>query len=78
MPIIADNDREAIQTLLSCCQGMDLQRPEIILINNSLELDRILITPWLLDKAVDQERIQALPGELALRFGAAGELLTEI
>ena len=78
MPIIVDNDREVIQTLLSCCQGMDPQRPEIILINNSLELDRILITSWLLDKAVDQERIQALPGELALRFGAAGELLTEI
>ena len=78
MPIIVDNDREVLQTLLNCCQGMDKNRPKIILINNSLELERILITPWLLEETTEPERVQAESLPFDLEFDDAGNLLTEI
>ncbi len=78
MPIILDTDLEVFQALLCSCQGMDKQRPEIILINNSLELDRLLITPCLLEKCTDPDQVEVLSEEFGLTFDQKGSLMTEI
>lgn len=51
LPMVMDNDREAVQVCLRCCSDIDPENPRVIRIANSLHLEHIMISEGLLEDA---------------------------
>ena len=75
IPMIADNDREAMQAAVVTCLNIDYENPRMIIIKNSLEIGTILVSESLLPQARQTEGM-AVEGEpFALPFDGQGGLL---
>jgi len=76
IPIIADNDKEAIQAALATCMDIDADYPRMIFINNTLEIERILVSEAMVGEAkqVPQLTVEGEPFELT--FDDCGALTT--
>ena len=51
IPVIADNEEEAIAMAVASCRDIDPERPRIVRIKNTLALSELLISEGLLDEA---------------------------
>jgi hypothetical protein len=51
MPIIVDNDEEVFKTAVASSINIDYENPRIIVINNSLEIEDILISEVMIREA---------------------------
>ena len=72
MPIIMDNDRVSIQTAMVMCQGIDLERPRIIVIPNSLELEYILVSEAMIPEVERTPGTQIVSELFELKFDDKG------
>ncbi len=78
IPIIVDHDEEVMKTAVACALDIDYQNPRIILINNSLEIENILISEAMIPEAEKIPQISIAGAPFRLEFDACGTLLTRI
>lgn len=77
IPMIVDNEREALKTAMAICLGMDPENPRIIILKNSLEIEDILISEALLPEARTKSELTILGEPFGLEFDANGDLATQ-
>ncbi|MGI6586177.1 MAG: lactate racemase domain-containing protein [Lutisporaceae bacterium] len=76
MPIIVDNDEEVFKTAVASSINIDYENPRIIVINNSLEIEDILISEVMIREAEDIPWITVEGAPFFLDFDTEGNLIT--
>jgi hypothetical protein len=74
IPLIVENDREAVQLALRTCIGYDREKPRIIRIADSLHTEIIWVSEALRPAAEANPRLQLLSEPTDWRFNAEGNL----
>lgn len=74
LPIILNNDREAIRTAIKIAAPLHTDSPRIIWIKNTLELDEILVSEALLDE-FEQREDAGIAGRAEAAFDENGRLV---
>ncbi|MCD8036112.1 MAG: DUF362 domain-containing protein [Clostridiales bacterium] len=78
IPIIAENEKECIQTSMAICLNMDVNNPRIIIFKNSLEIEDMLISEALIDEAKQREELTITSEPFELEFDEEGNMITKI
>lgn len=78
IPIIADNEREAVQTAMAICLNIDFERPRIIMLKNSLEIEDILVSEALIPDVLKRQELTIVGEPFYLEFDENGDMLTKI
>lgn len=78
IPLIAENDKECIQTSMAICLKMDTQNPRIIILKNSLEIEDMLISETLIPEAKTKPQLTITSEPFELEFDSEGNLITQI
>ncbi len=60
IPIIADDEAEAVRMAVASCRGIDFENPRIVRIRNTLSLSEVLISEGLLEEARRDPGIEIL------------------
>ncbi len=77
IPVIVDNDEEVLKAAVASALNIDYDNPRVIIINNSLEIEDILISEAMIKEAENMPQI-AISGEpFELEFDRDGNLVTE-
>ena len=77
IPVIVDNDEEVLKAAVASALNIDYDNPRVIIINNSLEIEDILISEAMIKEAENIPQI-AISGEpFELEFDRDGNLVTE-
>lgn len=75
IPMVLEDDELAIKAAIKTCNGIDKRRPRIVMIENTLQLERIWVSEAHLEEAGQMDDIEIAEPAHALRFDAAGVLL---
>lgn len=78
IPLIAENEKECIQTSMAICLNMDLNNPRIIILKNSLEIEDMLISEALISEAKSKEQLTIVGDPFELEFDDNGDMVTQI
>ena len=70
-PVTLENDRELIETALSCVQGSHRSRPRVAIIQNTLQLENLAVSESLLGSLDPSVKVM---GEFPLKFDSSGSL----
>lgn len=57
IPLVAENEEQALRIALHCCRSVDMRRPRIVRIKNTLEMEQILVSEALLDYVERDDRL---------------------
>jgi hypothetical protein len=74
IPVITENDREAIQLALRTCVGADKNNPRIVRISDSLHTETLYISEALMDEAKANKKIEILEEPAEWPFDKDGNL----
>lgn len=74
VPVVAENDREALRTALFLLRRIAPEALRVALIRDTLHLERMQASPALLDPAVRPPQVEVEGEPQSLRFDAAGQL----
>lgn len=74
IPMVMDNDRQAIRAAIKTCFDVDPKQVRIIRIKNTLQLDEIYISESLLPLALQNPKIEVLDEAKPLVFDREGNL----
>ena len=77
IPLIAENEKECIQTSMAICLHMDVNNPKILILKNSLEIEDILISEAMIDEAKTKEQLTIVGEPFELEFDNEGNLTTK-
>ena len=72
IPITLENDRELIETALSCVQGPHRACPRVAIIRNTLSLENLVVSESLLESLDPSVKVM---GEFPLIFDSSGNLV---
>jgi hypothetical protein len=75
IPIVMDNDREAIIFALKTAPIHDIQKAKIMWIKNTLELDHIMVSSALVETVVQLERVNCAGSPVQFAFDGDGKLI---
>ena len=78
VPLIMDNEVEAIKASMAICLHMDSCNPRIVILKNSLEIEDILISEALLPEAQTRKELTIVGEPFYLEFDEKGAMLTQI
>jgi nickel-dependent lactate racemase len=78
IPIIADTDEKAIKIALRTSYNLPGIKPSIIIIRNTLKLDKIIVSESIWDKIKHKNNISTIGGWEKLTFDSEGNLTTKI
>ena len=78
IPLIAENEKECIQTSMAICLNMDVNNPRIIILKNSLEIEDMLISEALIPEAKTRQQLTIVGEPFELEFDSDGNLVTQI
>ncbi len=78
IPMIVDNEREAIQTAMAICLDMDYEHPRIIMLKNSLEIEDMLISEALIPEAKTRKELTIVSEPFEIEFDENGDMITKI
>ncbi|GAB7389118.1 lactate racemase domain-containing protein [Bacillaceae bacterium] len=78
IPVIMPNDKEAISTALKTCYHIDLDRPRVVWIKNTLELEIILVSESVLADMKGDPRIEILGDPFDVAFDSENNITTDI
>ena len=67
-----ENDRELIETALSCIQGPHRNRPRVAMIRSTLQLENLVVSETLLESLAPSIKVL---GEFPLEFNSSGHLI---
>ena len=74
IPIIMENDKEAIQVCIKACENTDKNHIRIIRLQDTLHMEHIMISEALLNDAVSNPNIIIESGPFDLEFDQSGNL----
>ena len=74
MPMILDSDKEAIQVCIFCSMDIDKEHPRIIRIQDTLHIEKIMVSEALLNQAVGDPGLSAESDLFELEFDEKGNL----
>ena len=74
MPMVANNDRDAMKIALTCCFGLKPEEARIVQIANTLCLSDMLLSEAYLPEIRNDPRFEVLSEPLPVRFDADGRL----
>ena len=77
LPIILNNDREAIRTAIKIAAPMNPDNPRVVRIKNTLELDEIWVSEALAEEYRQQDEAEVLEAVTFL-FDGEGKLRNQI
>ena len=78
IPLIMDNDKECLQCSMAICLNMDAEKPRIIILKNSLDVETMLISEALIPEAMTRKQLTILDKEpFELEFDSEGNFLTK-
>ena len=78
IPVITDNDKEVLEACVASSLGIDYDNPRIIIIDNSLEIEDILISQSMVKEAENIKQLSIQSEPFSLEFDEKGNLLTRI
>ena len=76
IPVIVENDEEVLKAAVASALMIDYENPRIILINNSLEIEDILISEAMLPEAMAHPSLEICSDPFSLTFDEEGNLTT--
>ncbi len=76
IPIILDHDEEVFKAAVASCLGINYENPRIIVVNNSMEIETLLISEALIGEVEKTDGLSIQSEPFALEFDAQGNLLT--
>ncbi|MDK2822614.1 MAG: hypothetical protein PWP71_532 [Clostridia bacterium] len=74
MPVVQDNDREAIMTALKCIERLEPLNARIVFIKNTLELEYLTVSETIYNELNKKSTIEVVQEYLDLTFDAKGNL----
>lgn len=74
VPMIMNNDKETIQVCIRSCNEIDLTKPRIVRIQDSLHIGTILISEAMLPIALEHPNLEVLGEPFELPFDSNGNL----
>ncbi len=77
IPMVMENDRQAIQAAVKTCCGIDENKLRMIRIKNTKDIEEILISPALMTEAQNHPRVEVVSQPAELLFDSAGNLLNK-
>ncbi|MCD8037168.1 MAG: DUF362 domain-containing protein [Clostridiales bacterium] len=77
IPVIVDNDEEVLKSAVASALNIDYDNPRVIIINNSLEIEDILISETMIKEAESMPQIEIVGEPFELEFNEEGELVTK-
>ncbi len=75
LPVILDNDREAVSAAIKTCNARDISAARVVRIQDTLHLGEIWISESLLDVAREKEGIEIIGAPEEMQFDDSGKLL---
>lgn len=75
IPMVMENDRQAILAAIKTCCGIDQTNLRLLRIKNTLELAEIMISPALIDEARNHSQVEILGKPEEVAFDDKGNLL---
>lgn len=72
IPTYRNNDKDAIYTSIKCCSGIDMKRPRIVRIKNTLETANIEVSEPLYEELKSHPEIEYVEGPYELKFDDEG------
>ena len=76
IPIIVDNDEEVLKTAVASSVNIDYKNPRIIIIDNSLDIEDILISESMIEEAENIPQLTVEGEPFYLDFDSKGNLTT--
>jgi hypothetical protein len=77
IPMVMENDRQAIQAAVKTCCGIDENKLRMIRIKNTKDIEEILISPALMTEAQNHPQVEVVSQPAELLFDSAGNLLNK-
>ncbi|MCI1930330.1 MAG: DUF362 domain-containing protein [Clostridia bacterium] len=77
IPVIVDSDEEVLKACVASSLGIDYENPRIIIINNSLEIEDILISESMIKEAENIKQLSIQSEPFSLEFDLKGNLITQ-
>jgi hypothetical protein len=78
MPMVLDNDRDAILSAVKTCNARDLAQARVVRIKDTLHMGEIFISASMLTEARANPAIEVISSPADLIFDRAGNLLAEL
>ncbi len=78
IPVIVDSDEEVMKSCIASSLEIDYDNPRIIIIDNSLEIEDILVSEAMLEETKSKSNLSIESEPFELEFNSEGELLTNI
>jgi len=78
MPMVLDDDRDAILTAVKTCNARDLAQARVVRIIDTLHMGEIFVSGSMLAEALSNPAIEVLSSPADLIFDQAGNLLTGV
>lgn len=78
IPIVIDNDREALRTALRCSWGVDPERARIMRIANTLHLEYVYISESLLPEIRSMSHLEVIGEPEEMRFDSDGNFIEQV
>lgn len=77
MPVIVDSDEEVMKAAIATCLKIDYDNPRVIVINNSLEIEEILISEAMVEDAKKMDTLKIHSEPFYIEFDKDGKFLTK-
>lgn len=77
MPVIVDSDEEVMKAAIATCLKIDYDNPRVIVINNSLEIEEILISEAMVKDAEKMDTLKIHSEPFYIEFDKDGKFLTK-
>jgi len=74
IPLVMENDREAIQVTIKCCNEIDKQKPRIVRISDTLHLSKIQLSEAFLDEIRGIPQLKKITDPEEMVFDSEGYL----
>lgn len=75
LPMILNSDHDAICVALKTCNRITPETAKVVRIKNTLELDRIAVSPALMGEVARNPRLSAVGEASELHFDGEGNLI---
>ncbi len=75
IPMVLDNDRQAIQSAIQTCVNLDPRNVRMIRIKNTLQLEEIWISPALMAEAIHHPNLEVMGEPAPLLFDQDGNIV---
>ena len=78
IPIIVDNEEEVMKAAVASCLDIDYENPRIIIVNNSLEIENILISEAMIPETKNIPQLTVGEDKFYIEFDSDGNMKTVI